>query len=75
MNIKKCISIIFLPLLLLLIFSCSNKKNNKAHNSFLAYYNTFYSAKINFDNAIEIISKNNDSQSKLAATTINLLDK
>ena len=74
MNIKKCISLFFLSGLFLLMFSCSKKKDYNADNKFLAYYNTYYSAKKNFDEAFEIISQNYNSSEGPSTSAIKLLD-
>ena len=73
MNNNNRIFLLFLLTISMLILSCSKQKDYNANNNFLAYYNTFYSAKKNFDNAVEIISKAEDI-SKPSATTIQLLD-
>ena len=55
MNNNNRIFLLFLLTISMLILSCSKQKDYNADNNFLAYYNTFYSAKQNFDNAVEII--------------------
>ena len=73
MNNNNRIFLLFLLTISMLILSCSKQKDYNADNNFLAYYNTFYSAKQNFDNALEIISKD-ENLSKPSASTIQLLD-
>ena len=75
MKIKKNIFLLYVLFALLLTFSCSNKKNKNSNNNFLAYYNTFYSAQKNFDDAIDILSKTNSIDNKIPATASTLLDK
>jgi len=75
MKIKKNIFLLYVLFALLLTFSCSNKKNKNSNNNFLAYYNTFYSAQKNFDDAIDILSKTNSIDDKIPSTVSTLLDK
>ena len=75
MKIKKNIFLLYVLFALLLTFSCSNKKNKNSNNNFLAYYNTFYSAQKNFDDAIDILSKTNNIDDKIPSTVSTLLDK
>ena len=75
MKIKRNIFLLYVLFALLLTFSCSSKKNKNSNNNFLAYYNTFYSAQKNFDDAIDILSKTNSIDNKIPSTVSTLLDK
>ena len=55
MNNNNRIFLLFLLTISMLILSCSKQKDYNADNNFLAYYNTFYSAKKNFDNAVDVV--------------------
>ena len=45
-----------------LFFSCSNgnKIEKKTSNNFLAYYNTYYNAKVKFEDALNLFYKDDN---------------
>ena len=68
--------IIRLSILLSILFftSCSNPNKSRVSNSnFLAYYNSFYMAEKQFNEAIEIIDKNEKYNDEISEQAKSLL--
>ena len=61
---------------LTIFYSCSTSASiKKSSNSFLAYYNTFYSAEKSFNDALKIISENQLENDEIPSSAISLLEQ
>ena len=64
--------------MIFIVFSCSTKQekksNFKSKNNFLAYYNTYFMAEKNFNDALEIIQSNINQDKAVMQQADKLLD-
>jgi len=59
-----------------IIYSCSTSVElKKSSNSFLAYYNTFYSANQSFNDALEIIAESQSENNEIPTSARSLLEQ
>ena len=60
----------------MIIYSCSTSVElKKSSNSFLAYYNTFYSANQSFNDALEIIAESQSENNEIPTSARSLLEQ